>query len=94
MVEEPRYEEKPISRPNNSASTKLERAASMWDLLHPNEELRGQKTTNPYKYRRPLPEIKRSNTQDQVWQTAPYANDFQMDPSLARQPFYKQMNIE
>jgi hypothetical protein len=51
----------------------------MWDLFHPGEDLRGHKPNNPHKFRRPLPQIQRTEDYGQVWQTAPYANDFQSD---------------
>jgi len=62
-----------------SSSAKIERTASVWDLFHPSEGLRGQKPNNPYKFRRPLPSIQRTSDYGQVWQTAPYANDFQSE---------------
>lgn len=67
----------------------------MWDLFHPEERFRGQQANNPYKFRRPLPEIPRAdNNSDQVWQTAPYATEHQYDPSMSKPPLYKQINIE
>ena len=51
----------------------------MWDLFHPSENIRGQIPNNPHKYHRPLPQIKRTPDYGQVWQTAPYANDYQFD---------------
>lgn len=91
MVEE----KKPFVRPqetNHPASAKIERAASMWDLLHPSEDFRGQKPNNPYKFRRPLPEIPRNEDYGQVWQTAPFANDFQSDYSLEQASMAKQIS--
>ena len=61
----------------------------MWDLFHPQDKFRGQEPTNPFKYRRPLPEIPRAENADHVWQSAPYANDYQFDPSMSKPPSYK-----
>lgn len=73
----------------------MERTSSMWDLFHPSDNARGKDNTNPYVYRRPLPQIRRTESSDQVWQTAPYANDFQNEPPVNnRSPFYRQINIE
>ena len=66
----------------------------MWDLLHPSEDLRGPLPTNPYKYRRALPEIKRGGPNDHVWQGAPFANDYQFDPSFQREPRNKQIIVD
>ncbi len=64
----------------------------MWDLFHPGENIRGQQATNPLKFRRPLPQIPRTEDNSQVWQTAPYANDYQFDDSFQKPPFIKQIN--
>ena len=65
----------------------------MWDLFHPSEALQGPKPTNPHKFRRPLPQISRAEDYGQVWQTAPYANDFQSDYSFEpRPPIVKQIS--
>lgn len=66
----------------------------MWDLLHPTENARGPIPNNPYKYRRPLPEIKRTPDYGQVWQTAPFANDFQNAESYQQHAMLKQVNID
>lgn len=66
----------------------------MWDLFHPSENLRGPNQTNPFKYRRPLPQIKRTEDYGQVWQTAPYACDFQEDNSFSRPPVIRQVNYD
>lgn len=66
----------------------------MWDLLHPKEGVRGQLPHNPYKYRRPLPQIKRVEDYGQVWQTAPYANDYQFDPKISQPPVIKQVTFD
>jgi hypothetical protein len=84
----------PAERFEKSSSAKVERAASMWDLFHPKEDLRGQGPLNPFKYRRPLPEIKRTEDYGQVWQTAPFANDYQFDHSFQPPPVIKQVNID
>ena len=64
----------------------------MWDLFHPTDELRGQKTNNPLKFRRPLPQIPRADDYGQVWQAAPFANDFQSDYSLEQASMAKQIS--
>ncbi len=66
----------------------------MWDLFHPTENIRGQKPNNPLKFRRPLPQIQRADDHSQVWQTAPYANDYQFDDSFQKPPFIKQINYD
>ncbi len=66
----------------------------MWDLLHPSENLRGAKPNNPFKFRRPLPEIKRADDYGQVWQTAPYANDYQLDNFSYQPPVTKQITTD
>jgi hypothetical protein len=66
----------------------------MWDLFHPSEGTRGQKPNNPYKFRRPLPEIKRTEEYGQVWQTAPYASDYQSDYFFQQRPVMTQVDIE
>ena len=83
-----------MERTEFSTSAKIDRAASMWDLFHPQEQLRGKQADNPFKYRRPLPQIQRTEDQDHVWQTAPYANDYQFDPSMSKPSLYKQMNLD
>ncbi len=85
---------KPPERFESTSSAKLEPTSSMWDLLHPKEDVRGQLSRNPYKYRRPLPHIKPKEDYGQVWQTAPYANDYQFDLNLPQPPVIKQVNFD
>ncbi|CAF2583154.1 unnamed protein product [Rotaria sp. Silwood2] len=77
-----------------TSSAKIERTSSMWDLFHPAENFRGQIPSNPYKYRRPLPEIKRTQDYGQVWQNAPFANDYQVDQRCQPPYAIKQVNID
>jgi hypothetical protein len=65
----------------------------MWDLLHPREVTRGQIPSNPFKYRRPLPEIKRTESYEHVWQKAPYASDFQADQFFQQPRAIKQIDM-
>lgn len=66
----------------------------MWDLFHPAQHARGQIPNNPYKYRRPLPQIQHESDYGQVWQTAPYANDFQIQRCYQQPTMLKQVNLE
>lgn len=66
----------------------------MWDLFHPQEGLRGQKPNNPYKFRRPLPQIQRTEDYGQVWQTAPYASDYQHENPFSKPPNGKQIDFD
>jgi hypothetical protein len=66
----------------------------MWDLLHPKEGMRGQVPLNPYKYRRPLPQIQRTEDYGQVWQTAPFANDYEFNHPFPQPPVIRQVNID
>jgi hypothetical protein len=67
----------------------------MWDLFHPSEDLRGEKPNNPFKYRRPMPQIPpRTGDYGQVWQTAPYANDYENGYVATPPSFVKQIDID
>jgi hypothetical protein len=66
----------------------------MWDLFHPSDNSRGQQQNSPFKYRRPLPQIGYVDNNDQVWQRAPFANDYSFDPSLTKPAMYDQIHIE
>lgn len=94
IIKEQKSQEKPMERADTIASGKNERPSSMWDLLHPKEDVLGQRPHNPYKYRRPLPQIKRTPDYGQVWQTAPYANDFQFNPHLSQPSAVKEIHFD
>ncbi|CAF1002991.1 unnamed protein product [Adineta ricciae] len=94
IIREQKSDEKPMERWDSTTSGKKERPSSMWDLLHPKEDVVGQRPHNPYKYRRPLPQIKRTPDYGQVWQIAPYANDFQFDPHLSQPSAVKEIHFD
>ncbi|CAF0979503.1 unnamed protein product [Rotaria sordida] len=94
VIEEEKPKVYPPKQFEMTSSAKLERAASMWDLFHPTEGFRGQISSNPYKYRRPLPEIKRTQDYGQVWQGAPYANDYLVDQRCQSPSAIQQVNID
>jgi len=93
VIDEEKPQIKPPPKLPWTSLTKMERTASMWDLFHPSEDIRGQNPNNPYKFRRPLPQITPKEDYGQVWQTAPYANDFQLDNFSHQRPFIKQVYI-
>jgi hypothetical protein len=84
----------PIERNHPIPSAKPDRTACVWDLFHPNDDLRGELPSNATRYRRPLPQIKQTEKFDNVWQNAPYAPDYQVDQALYQRAMMKQADTD
>jgi hypothetical protein len=66
----------------------------VWDLFHPSDNARGPIQNNPNKYRRPLPEIKRTEKYESAWQNAPFASDYQDDQQFHQSSSINQMRFD
>ncbi|CAF5173936.1 unnamed protein product, partial [Rotaria magnacalcarata] len=84
----------PIERSHPIPSAKPDRTACVWDLFHPNDDLRGELASNATRYRRPLPQIKQTEKFDNAWQNAPYASDYQVDQTLYQRAMMKQADTD